>query len=195
MQKIILATNSPYRQEAFKALGLDFISEGADVEERFGGRPKSPEELVRYLARLKAEAVARRHSQGIVIGFDSVGWFEGRVLEKVKTREEALLRLRMLSGKNYQFFTGIHMINLSSGKTLQKISKTEIFMRELTDSEISRYLDQDSRYTTFAHGYDPQIRYYSSTFIKRIEGSYNDVLTGIPLEEIVEMLKEIGLRI
>lgn len=193
MAKIILATSSPYRQEAFGFLGLDFVAEGSDVREDFEDRPGDPEGLVLQLARLKAEAVARNHREGIVIGFDSVGWFEGSVLEKAKTRKEAFQRLKSLSGKGFQFLTGIHMINLASGRVLSRAVRTDITMRGLSEQEINRYLDKDPNFMSYAHGFDSQ-RHYSSSFAKRVEGSYNNFTWGLPLEEIVEMLIELGFE-
>lgn len=192
--QIILATTSPYRQEAFRMLEIDFLAEGSNVDEKFDGRPDSPEDLVKHLAKLKAENVAERHKEGIVIGFDSVGWFNGEILEKPASREEATQRLKTLSGNTHEFFTGIHIINLDSGQVLSEVVKTIVHFRELTESEINKYLDQDSRYNTYALGYDP-LGNYSSTFAKNIEGSYNNFLRGIPLESIVEMLKTVGYEV
>jgi septum formation protein len=192
--KIILATASRYRQEAFGYLGIDFITEGSEVDEYFEGRPDKPEELVKTLARLKAEAVAKNHREGIVIGFDSVGFFNGHVLEKVRSRDEAFQRLSKLSGKSFQFFTGIHMINLSSRKAMDRVVRTDIEVRRLSDPEIKKYLDQDPHYTKYAHGFDP-LKNISSSFAIRINGSYNNFIRSIPLEMMMEMLSEMGIRI
>lgn len=189
--KIILATTSPYRQQAFQMLDIPFSAKGSSVNEDFDGRPSNPEKLVASLAKLKAEAVAKNHTDGVVIGFDSVGWFNGKVLEKPKSREEAFDRLHSLSGNNYQFFTGVHVISIPKRRALSRTVKTEVRVRDISDSEIEKYLDQDQNYRTYAQGYDP-LGTYGATFIKAIEGSYNNVLRGIPLETIVEMLKELG---
>lgn len=189
--KIILATTSPYRKQAFQMLDIDFAAEGSEVDEDFDGRPSEPDKLVASLAKLKAEAVAKNHSDGVVIGFDSVGWFNGQVLEKPGSRKEAFDRLKSLSGNDFQFFTGVHAINVSSGKVLTQVVKTETTMRNISESEIEKYLGQDPNYGTYALGYDP-LGTYGSTFIESINGSYNNILRGIPLETVVEMLKEIG---
>jgi len=194
MTKIILATSSPYRQEAFRFLDLDFVARGSDVDEYFDGRPDSLEELVLYLAKLKANAVAKHYNSGIIIGFDSVGWYNGQVLEKPKSREEAFQRLKSLSGNTHQFYTGIYMKNLESGKEISKVAITNVEMRSLTDSEINKYLEQDSRFNTYALGYDP-LGHYSSTFVRKIDGSYNNLTRGIPLETIVEMLPDVGYKL
>lgn len=192
MTKIILATTSPYRRETFGYLGIDFEVEGSNVDESQVER-NNPEELVKQLSKLKAEAVAKNHPDAIVIGMDSVTCFNGKILEKPKSREEDFQRLRALSGNQHQFYTGIHMINTASNKVNSKVVKTEVFMRNLSGEEINKYLNEDPNFNTYALGYDP-VKHVSASFVKRIEGSYYNLLGGIPLETIVEMLPEIGYK-
>lgn len=192
--KIILATTSPYRQEAFKMLGIDFEARGSDINEDFDGRPDTPRDLVTELAKRKAESVAANYSEGIVIGFDSVGWFDQKILEKPKTREEAFQRLKKLSENTHKFYTGIHVINISENKVFSRLAETEIKLRKLSAEEINKYLEQDPAYTTYAIGFDP-LKHYSASFSESIKGSYNNYLRGIPLETIVELLKEAGYTI
>ncbi len=191
MSQLILATSSPYRQGAFRFLGLDFIAHGSNVDERSGDRPQDPHTLVLYLAELKAKAVARKFRSGIVLGFDSVGVFGTQILEKPRSREEAHMRLKALSGKRHHFSTGIFMLNIGTGQQMSRVVSTEIQLRNLTDSEISKYLDQDPQFNTYALGYDP-LGHYSSTFATAVNGSYNNFLHGIPLEAVIEMLPKVG---
>lgn len=186
--KIILATTSLYRREIFGYLGIPFEAEGSQVDESQAER-KDPEELVKTLSKLKAEAVAKNHADAIVIGMDSVTYFNNQIFEKPKTKEEDFQRLKSFSGNDHQFYTGIHMINTASNKTLSRVVKTKVFMRNLSDKEINKYLDEDPHFNTYALGYDP-IKHLSSSFVKRIEGSYYNLLGGIPLEVIVEMIEE-----
>lgn len=190
-QDLILATTSPYRLEIFKKLGLHFTSEGSNVDEYTADRPEEPEALTQHLAKLKAESVAEKHTSGIVIGFDSVGYFEGQILEKPQSREEGFARLKAMSGKRFSFYSGVHMIDKDTGKTLSRCVKTENTMRAYSDDEIDKYLDNcDEKYKTHAHGFDPS-NYYSMTFIDTIQGNPMNVMMGIPLSTIMEMLKEI----
>lgn len=188
--KIILATGSKHRKEAFAMLGIDFIAEESHVDERFEGRPSTPDALVLHLARLKMEAVVKNHNSGIVIGFDSVGYFNNQILEKPKSRSEAFERLQQMSGKAHTFITGIVMRNVQTGKELSRVVTTDVTIREFTRGDIEKYLDQDPHFNTYALGYDP-LGHYSATFVKEIKGSYNNLLRGIPLEVIVEMINEI----
>ena len=192
MTKIILATTSPYRRETFGYLGIPFEAEGSNVDESQLER-NNPEELVKGLSKLKAEAVAKNHADTIVIGMDSVGQFNGQILEKPKSKEEDFQRLKALSGNKHQFYTGIYMVNTATNKTLSKVVITNVSMRELSEEEINKYLDEDPHFNTYALGYDP-VKHYSASFVKKIEGSYYNLLGGIPLETIIEMLKEIGYK-
>lgn len=191
MTQLILATTSPHRKRFFETLGLEFVCEGSNVDEYTDDRPQTPQELVKYLARLKAEAVAKNHTSGIIVGFDSVGSFNGEIFEKPKSSEEDYKRLKKMSGGKHEFYTGIHMINLDNGKVLSDVVLTTAWFRELKDEEIRKYLGQDPMFKTYALGYAP-LEHYSASFVKRIEGSYNNLCWGLPVERIVPMLIEIG---
>ncbi len=190
MTKIILATTSPYRKEVFRYLGIPFEVEGSKIDESKSERD-NPEELVKNLSKLKAEAVAKNHQDAIVIGMDSVGFFGGKIFEKPKSREEDFQRLKALSGNNHQFYTGVYIMDTTSGKTLSEVVKTDVSMREISEEEINQYLDEDVNFNTYALGYDP-VKHISASFVKKIKGSYYNLLGGMPLETIIEMLKEIG---
>jgi septum formation protein len=190
--KVILATKSPYRKEIFSYLGVPFDVAGSNVDESQIERGK-PEDLVESLSKLKAEAVAADHQDAIVIGMDSVACFEGKIFEKPKSKEEEFQRLKDLSGRRFQFYTGIHMINASSGKILSRVVKTEVFMRNISEAEINKYLSEDPFFNTYALGYDP-VKHSSASFIQRIEGSYYNLLGGIPVEAVIEMLGDIGYK-
>lgn len=192
MNKIILATTSLYRKEALEFLGIDFAAEGSNIDESQVDR-KNPEELVRQLSKLKAEVVARKYPEAIIIGMDSVGYFNGKILEKPKSKEEALERLKAVSGKSYEFFTGVYMINKKTRQEVTRVAKTEIFMRELSESEINKYLNEDPDYKRYAHGYDIKNK-RSSSFVAGIKGSYNNALIGMPTEIISGMLSEVGYK-
>ncbi len=194
-KSLILATTSPHRIEAFNMLGIPFRTIGSDVDEYSDDRPTDPEHLVIHLAKLKARAVAEKQSGDVVvIGFDSVGCFNNVILEKPKSEEDAFERLKSLSGKSYEFYTGINVIDVKTSRTLSRVVRTDIQMRKFSEREVRYYLDRDDRYKTCAQGYDP-LNTYGATFIERISGSYNNPLRGIPLEVVVEMLKNFGIAV
>jgi len=185
--KIVLATSSRHRIEAFRTLGIKFSSKSSRINERFDGRPLKPAKLVALLAKMKAESVA--DGKSIVLGFDSVGWYMGEILEKPSSEQEAVKILLSLSGKTHEFYTGVHII--CGKRSMSKVVKTKVTMRKLSWNEIKKYIKSDRRFGSYAVGYDP-IGSYASCFVKRIEGSYNNLIRGIPLEAIVPMLRSLG---
>jgi septum formation protein len=186
--KIILATTSPYRIAAFKATGIPFESRGSDVDERFDDRPSLPEELVKLLSRMKAEAVAKDCIDSLVIGLDSVVLFQGKILEKPGSKEEAFERLTKMSGNAYEYYTGITMIDTRGRPMVQRVVMTVVQLRHIYSDEIRAYLEQDPEFGTHAHGYNPG-RYLSSSFIKHAGGEPSN-LKGIPLATMVPMIRE-----
>lgn len=189
-QNLVLATISPYRLGIFKNLWIHFISEWSNVDENTPDRPAEPETLTKYLAKLKTEAVAQNHRTWIVIGFDTVGYFDGKILEKPKTREMAYVRLKSLSGKSFTYTTGIYALNLDTQQTITRTAQTEIYMRTYTDQEINFYLDNcNEAYKTHAHGFNPE-NYYSMSFIQKVVWDPNGTI-GIPLWEIMSVLTEV----
>jgi septum formation protein len=193
MTKIILATSSPFRIRAFKHLNIDFIAENSNIDEYFEGRPTDPKKLVRALAKLKAKTVAKKYKNGIIIGLDSIGLYNNKILEKPNSRKESFARLKKLSGKSHYFYTGIYMENLKTGKNITELCETKAFLRKISDSEINKYLKEDLEKVNqkCCIVYDPEFQ-YSTSFVETIEGSYNNLIRGIPLEIIIKMLKKIG---
>ena len=88
---------------------------------------------------------------------------------------------------------GDHMFLQINKGNRSEIVKTDIQLRAFSEEEINKYLAEDSYFNTYALGYDPY-KHYSSTFAKRIEGSYYNFLQGLPLETIIEMLSKIGYK-
>lgn len=191
-KRLVLATTSILRKQAFNELEIPYEAVGSEVEERFEGRPKNPSELVLHLARLKAENVSKKRPDSIVIGFDSVVYFQGRILEKPESKQEDYERLQNFSGMSYEFFTGIHLIDESY--TESKVVTTKVWFKEIDKKEIMKYLKQDKNFNRYSQGFDP-LNTFGASFIRSIEGSYNNILRGIPLEVIVEMIKKRGFEL
>jgi len=189
--KIILATRSKYKIKAMRKLGIKFVVKRSSVNESCVSR-EDPRLLVLKLAELKAKDVSRKYKEGIIIGMDSVGFFNNRILEKPKSKKEAIGRLKRLSGRTHYAYTGIYIIYKKGDKlkSLSRVVKTKIIMRELSNDEIEKYVKSDENILSYCLGYDPDSA-LSSSFIKEIEGSYNNILSGTPIEVITEMLNKV----
>jgi len=190
MKTIILASASPRRKELLENIGLRFKVEPSNYEEDIHSRLE-PHELAQKLSFKKAEAVASKHKNAIVIAADTFIVFGGRILGKPHTEKEAREMLEAISGESHSVITGFSIIDTGKNKRLSKSVETKIYIRKLTSAEIDAYvkskepLDKAGAYA---------IQGLGAVFVERIEGDYFNVI-GLPLSTLTEALKEFGINI
>jgi septum formation protein len=179
--RLILASQSPRRKELLKEILPDFDIIPARGEEKGEG---SPEELVKSLARHKAEEVSRLPSAKgkAVLGADTIVVSpDGEVLGKPKDEQDAFKMLSALSGKKHRVLTGVCLI-LPNGETQTRAETTDVFFQTLSEEEIKKYIASGSPMDK-AGAYGIQ----DGGLVRRIEGSYTNVV-GLPVELCREML-------
>jgi septum formation protein len=194
---VILASGSPRRKELLGSLGLDFqiIVPNVD-EEGFHLEHLPPAEVVKFLARTKAQEVAKHNNQAYVIGSDTLVVINHEIFGKPKTKDDAFRMLKALQGNAHQVYTGIAIFspdNLSGNR--QDIPPvacealcTTVYMRTLSDAEIHAYIatgepmDKAGAYA---------IQGYGSTLIERIEGCYFNVV-GMSLYLLDRLFAQLG---
>lgn len=184
MKKIILASNSPRRREILGKF-IDFEAVTAEVKED-NDFYKSPETLVMALAFEKANSVAVKHEDAIVIGADTVVEIEGEILGKPKSREHAKRMMEKLRGKSHRVITGFSIIDLSSDKKYMDYEVTEVIFKDLSDEEIEAYLNK-AEYMDKAGAYG--IQEEAALFVYKIEGDYLNIV-GFPISKIYTVLKD-----
>ena len=178
---LVLASESPRRQDLLRQAGIPFIVIPAGVEEQ----PLPGEDArthVERLARAKAEAVSAS-AEDIVLGADTVVVVDGQILGKPAGAADAARMLRLLSGREHQVVTGIC---LRRGRDLiTDVETTTVRFLPLSEDEIRDYvasgepLDKAGAYA---------IQGLASKFIDRIEGCYFNVV-GLPLAVVWKRLK------
>lgn len=179
--EIILASQSPRRQELLKLIGLPFTVRVADIDETLDDR--APEEAVGQLSRKKAAAVPRSANE-IVIGADTVVVLDGKILGKPSDEADAFRMLRFLSGRCHQVMTGLTVLQGERAVTVTEI--TEVSFRELTDREIWDYIASgDPMDKAGSYG----IQSGGALFVDGIRGDYYNVV-GLPVCRLNQILKE-----
>ena len=200
--EIILASNSSRRKNLLTMLNVPFSVMEIGVDERVEeanymqkGVEHTPYEWVRAIAAIKAEAVGNRvEGEKIIIAADTIVTYMGKILHRPFEREEAASMLRTLSGHKHTVYTGLAvMYKDADGKyeTHTSVTATDVYMRELTDMEISNYVDTKEPYDK-AGGYGIQGK--GSLLIDRIDGDYFNVV-GLPLVQLYKELSENGVNI
>lgn len=182
--EIILASQSPRRQQLLSDLGLQFTVQSMNVEETFPSNLGMTEVPV-YLAELKATAFLPQLKENqLVITADTIVWLDGRVMNKPADYDEAYDMLSDLSGKKHQVITGVCL--LSAEKRISFHVSTDVWFKQLSDEEIRYYLDHYRPYDKAgAYGIQEWIGYIG---IHHIEGSFFNVM-GLPVQSLYEHLR------
>ena len=186
MKKIILASASPRRRELLAQIGLEFDVIPSSAEEVI--TETEPDKVVESLSRQKAEDVAGRIAEGIVIGSDTIVYQNGHILGKPADRAQAWAMLRSLQGGTHSVFTGVTVLVKENGNTVRHTfsSETKVHVCPMTEQETERYLDSGEPMDK-AGAYGIQGRF--AAWIDAIEGDYNAVV-GLPVAKVWSVVKE-----
>ncbi len=182
--ELILASNSPRRKEILKEMGYSFSVVPSLFDE--SGVEECGEETAKLLALFKAREVFSRVNRKdvVVLGADTIVYYNDKILGKPKVRVDAFNMLKELSGKTHKVITGYAII--SEQKTYNEIVVSEVTFNDFSDEFINEYIDNKKPFDK-AGSYGIQDGY---NLVKKLSGSYNNVV-GLPSEKIGEILQEI----
>lgn len=187
---IILASESPRRQELLRQMGLtDFKVIPADVEEKVDPA-LTPPALTEALALQKARWVAKQHAApgDLIIGADTIVVLDNQVLGKPRNAAHALQMLTTLSGRNHQVYTGVAVLRDDVEMVAHEV--TEVHFCPLTNEEMLRYIKTGEPMDK-AGAYGIQGR--GALLINWIRGDYCNVV-GLPLCRLGKMLARFGIH-
>jgi len=189
-QKIILASTSPRRHGLAQQMGLDFDIVPSDYEEDMTMK-LSAKDLAMTLAYGKAQDIAKKRTEGIVLGIDTFISYKGEKLGKPHTKEKAFALLKKFSGKKLQVYSGVALIDCKTKKEIRDFEVSEVYFRKITDGEINSYIKTGEpldKAGAFA------IQGLGSIFIKKVNGCYANIV-GFPIANIYKNLSKLGVNI
>ena len=190
MEKIILASASPRRKELMTMAGLAFDVIVSDCEENI--TYEGPEDMVKKLSFLKARDVADKICKTeiaphLVIGADTIVFFQNKILGKPKNEEDAFRMLQAMSGNIHTVYTGVTIIDTVSDRTNTFYEETKVEFYDVSDEEIRNYISTGDPLDK-AGSYGVQGR--GCFLVKRIEGDYFTVV-GLPIAHLLKELAKI----
>ncbi len=185
---LVLASASPRRKELLGLLGVPFQVMVSDREEIVADT--DPEKVTEHLSRQKAQAVAEKITDGIVIGADTVVAVDGKILGKPSSPQEAERMISSLQGRAHMVYTGVTVIwKAPDSRTVTRTFAvgTKVYVAAMSRKEIVRYVaGGDCMDKAGAYGIQGEF----SCFIEGIEGDYFNVV-GLPVHRLYEELKGI----
>lgn len=180
--KLILASQSPRRQQLLHDAGFDFEVVKIDVEETFPPHLKA-EEIPMFLAEKKANVYTGNLKNTILITADTTVWVDDTVLNKPADFDEAFAMIKSLSNKKHNVYTGVCL--RTENKTHTFCGDTEVYFGEMSDDDIAYYINNYKPYDKAgAYGIQEWIGY---RFVQKINGCYNNVV-GFPLSQFCSEL-------
>jgi septum formation protein len=181
--KLILGSKSPRRQELLKALGFDFELRIKETDENF---PKNlpVQEVAGFIAQKKSTALADTlQDDEVILCADTIVTIDDLILGKPENKEQAIKMLELLSGRAHEVITGVSITSLEMN--VQFSVNTKVHFHPLSGTMISYYVENFSPFDK-AGAYGIQ-EWIGHTAVKRIEGSYNNVV-GLPTHETYQAL-------
>ncbi|BCK87581.1 Maf-like protein YceF [Sideroxyarcus emersonii] len=190
-QPLVLASTSIYRSQLLSTLQLPFQTAAPDVDETpLPG--ESAEQTSWRLAQAKAQVVARRFPDALIIGSDQVALLDGKQIGKPLNHDNAVRQLSAMRGKTVTFYTALTLLNAASGAMQTDVAITKVSFRDLRDDEIERYLKKEQPYHCAGSAKSEGL---GIALISRIEGDDPNALIGLPLILLVSMLEKQGVRV
>ncbi len=194
LNNIILASKSKVRKEILEKNDIICNVEPSNVDEEsvkesLQKERASPEIISKNLAELKANKVSLKKKDQIVIGADSVIDLNGELISKPESRDQAMLILKKLNGKNHFLISSV-CISKNGQMMWNYTDKAKLKMKNFSDEELKEYLSKISDEALYAYNVY-QIEGEGKKLFSQIDGDENTIM-GLPIKKIQEYLR--GLK-
>ncbi|MFZ5538778.1 MAG: Maf family nucleotide pyrophosphatase [Pseudomonadota bacterium] len=191
MPRIVLASTSPYRRELLQRLRLPFEVLAPRVDEA-ALAAESPRATALRLARAKADEVAARTADALVIGSDQVADVEGAALSKPGSHEAALDQLERMQGRTIVFHTALAVVDAARGRALVDCVPTSVRFRRLPRAALDAYLRAERPYDCAGAA---KIEGLGIALVEAVESDDPTALIGLPLIRLTSMLEDFGVQV
>ena len=179
--KLILASSSPRRAEILQRVGWPHEVIAAGIDESVLP-DEDPAAYVQRLAKSKADAVAQRLEEGLVLGADTTVVVANQILGQPTDEADARRMLDLLNGKWHDVLTGVALVEVR-GQSRVGYERTRVRFAEMNENEINWYILTGEAFGK-AGGYGIQGK--AALFIKEIQGDYFNIM-GLPIRLVHEL--------
>lgn len=189
--KLVLASTSPFRKALLERLQVDFQCDSPDIDETpLAG--ESVENMVVRLAKLKAEKVADKYPDALIIGSDQSAELDGKSLSKPGNFENAVKQLQRASGRQIVFQTGLCLLNTRSGNVQTACVPYSVVFKTLSQNMIEHYLQKEQPYNCAGSFRSEGL---GIALFEKFEGEDPNALIGLPLIKLIAMLEHEGISV
>ena len=185
---LILASQSPRRQEILTLAGFEFTVCPADAE--WAPEGLTPFDRVRELARSKAAQIAKNHPNSIVLGSDTMVVLGENALGKPRDEQQAVDMLMSLQGRTHEVMTGVWIMETDEARIVVK----EDGFTDVTTVDFWAFSEDEAReYVATKEPMDKAGAYAiqgkGMRFVKGISGDFFTVM-GLPGGRLIRFLQD-----
>jgi septum formation protein len=189
--KIILASKSAIRKEILEKNNFECVVVPSNVDEdqvkdSLLAAGANPMLISKNLAELKSIKISNKHQNQIVLGADSVISLNNELINKPKTREEALEILKKLNGSLHYLITSV-CISKNGAMIWNFTDQSELQMKKLSNQQLNNYLKKIKTEILLAYGVY-QIEAGGLELFQYVKGN-TDSIMGLPIKQIIDYIK------
>jgi septum formation protein len=189
--EIILASKSEVRkkildQNNFKCIVVPSNVDEDQVKDSLLAVGANPVLISKNLAELKSTKISIKHPDKMVLGADSVVSLNEELINKPRTRKEALQILKKLNGSVHYLITSV-CFSKNGAMVWNYTDQSELKMKNLSDNELASYLKKIKTDTLLAYGVY-QIEAGGLELFESIKGD-KDSIMGLPIKQIIDYIK------
>ena len=190
--KIILASKSGVRQQILRKYNIEFDTIASNVDEdevkdSLLAEGASPLIISKNLAELKSIRVGNNQPDRLVLGADSVISLNDKLINKPKSREEALQILMKLNNSKHYLISSV-CISKNGAMIWNHSDKSELKMKNFTEKELKEYLVKIKTDILLAYGVY-QVEAQGLDLFEYIKGDQDSIM-GLPIKQIMNYIKE-----
>lgn len=187
---LVLASTSEYRRDLLARLGIPFKTANPEADES-PFPDEAPAATAIRLSELKARCVAQSFPGCLIIGSDQVAHSGSEVFSKPGSHDNAVNQLRILSGREVEFVTGLCLLNTLTGRSHLRAVTTRLTYRNLDEEQIETYLRMEKPYNCAGSAKSEGL---GIALIARMECDDPTALIGLPLIALCDLLRLEGIN-
>ena len=180
--ELILASNSPRRKQILEDLGYKFRCAPSNIDENINLKGEA---LACELAKRKALSIFECNKDSVVLGSDTIVYFNNVVYNKPKSEEECYFMLKSLSGKTHEVITGVYIV--SKNEEISFYDKAYVTFKNLSDKDIYDYIKTKEPFDK-AGGY--AIQGIGNKLVESYKGDIYTII-GLPKDLVNSHLKRL----
>ena len=190
--KIILASKSGVRKQILDKYKIDnevMVSnvDEDEIKDSLLAEGADPLIISKNLAEIKSIKVSNKNPDRLVLGADSVVSLNNELINKPKSREEAFSILKKLNNSIHYLISSV-CISKNGAMIWNHTDSSELKMKNLDDSSLSKYLDKIKTETLLAYGVY-QIEADGLELFEYVKGD-RDSIMGLPIKEIINYIEQ-----